>query len=145
MPDHTARAEHAAVQYASEGESPMTKRATMSSHTSRDAAEAVTIRMAVPGDAAALRRLAELDSAPASKPVPMLLAEVDGELRAALPLEGGRAIADPFRRTAELVAILTERARQLAPPRARRTARRWRPFPAPTAAPPTRAWATRWE
>jgi hypothetical protein len=121
----------------------MKARATMSSHTSRDAAETVTIRMAVPADAGALRRLAELDSAPAPEPVPMLVAEVDGELRAALPFDGGRAIADPFRRTAELVAILAERARQLARPPARWPARRWRPFPAPTPAPPTRAWATR--
>jgi hypothetical protein len=123
----------------------MKPRARMSSHRSRDAAEAVTIRMAVPADAAALRRLAELDSARAPDPVPMLLAEVDGELRAALPLDGERAIADPFRRTAELVAILAERARQLAPPPARWAARRWRPLSAPRPASPAGAWATRWE
>jgi hypothetical protein len=110
--------------------------AMMSAHDSGDATEAVTIRMAVLADAAALRRLAELDSAPAPKPVPMLVAEVDGELRAALPLDGGRAIADPFRRTAEVVAILSERARQLARPTRRRTGRRWRPFSAPTPVPP---------
>jgi hypothetical protein len=110
--------------------------ATTSSHDSGDRAEAVTIRMAVPADAAALRRLAELDSAPAPKPVPMLVAEVHGELRAALPLDGGPPIADPFRRTAEVVTILSERARQLARPTRRRTRRRWRPFSAPTPVPP---------
>ena len=91
----------------------------------RDSAETVTIRMAVAADGAALVRLAQLDSAPPPASHSMLVAEVAGELRAALPLDGGRAIADPFRPTAELIAILVERARQLAPPPARRLAR-WR-------------------
>ena len=99
--------------------------AMVRSHTWRNAAETVTIRMALPADAEALGRLAQLDSAPPPAPVPMLVAEVGGELRAALPLDGGPAIADPFRRTAELVALLAERTRQLAPP-PRRAARRWR-------------------
>ena len=87
--------------------------------------ETLTIRMAVSADAEALRRLAQLDSAPAPALAPMLIAEVAGELRAAVPLYGGRAIADPFRPTAELVALLTKRTRQIAPPR-RRPARRLR-------------------
>jgi hypothetical protein len=99
--------------------------ATIPSHSSRNPAEALTIRMAVSADAAALGRLAQLDSAPAPEPVPMLVAEVEGELRAALPLDGGPAIADPFQRTAELVAMLVARARQLEPPAPRGAARRW--------------------
>jgi hypothetical protein len=115
----------------------MNPTATTPSRTSRDPAETLTIRMAVPADAEALGRLAQLDSAPPPA-VPMLVAEVGGELRAALPLDGGPAIADPFRRTAELIAILAERTRQLEPP-PRRAARRWRlpraerPAPAPLA------------
>ncbi len=89
--------------------------------------ETLTIRMAVPADAEALRCLAQLDSAPAPGPAPMLVAEVAGELRAAVPLYGGREIADPFHPTAELVALLTERTRQLAPPRRRPARRLWRP------------------
>ncbi len=102
---------------------------TIPSHPSQNPAETVTIRMAVPADAEALGRLAQLDSVPLPAPVPMLVAEVGGELRAALPLNGGPAIADPFRRTVDLVAILAARKRQLAPspPRA---AHRWRvPLP----------------
>ena len=84
--------------------------------------ETLTIRMASSADAEPLRRLAQLDSAPTPVPAPMLIAEVAGELRAAVPLYGGRAIADPFQPTAELVALLTERTRQIAPAR-RRAAR----------------------
>jgi hypothetical protein len=113
--------------------------ATIPSPTSPDPAEALTIRMAVSADAEALGRLAQLDSAPPPASVPMLVAEVGGELRAALPLGGGPAIADPFRRTAEIVAILADRARQLAPLPPRRAARRWRPLHAPRPAPAPRA------
>src|SRR5919108_446335 len=56
--------------------------------------EALTIRMAVPADADALGRLAQLDSAPPLVPAPLLVAEVDGELRAALP-HGATELALP--------------------------------------------------
>jgi hypothetical protein len=108
------------------------------SHASDDPAATLTIRMAVPADAEALRRLAQLDSAPPPAPVPLLVAEVGGELRAALRVDGGGAIADPFRPTAELVALLAARARQLAPP-PRRAARLWRLPHAPRPAPASRA------
>jgi hypothetical protein len=41
------------------------------------------------------------------------VAEVSGEVVAALPLDGSRALADPFRRTKHLVAMLELRAQQL--------------------------------
>jgi hypothetical protein len=65
----------------------------------------ITIRPAYADDAAAIHRLAALDSAqpPAS---PLLLAEVDGELRAAVAVHDGTAIADPFFPTVELVTLL---------------------------------------
>jgi hypothetical protein len=72
----------------------------------------VTLRFAAAADGARLRRLAELDSAaPPSEPA--LVAEIDGRLRAALPLDGGPAISDPFHRGAELVELLRLRAVQL--------------------------------
>jgi hypothetical protein len=73
----------------------------------------ITIRFAYPDDAAALRRLAALDSQP-MPPGPLLVAEVTGELWAAVSVTGApRAIADPFNHTAELVALLHERADRL--------------------------------
>ena len=79
----------------------------------------VTIRPAFPDDAAALERLAQLDSAvvPAGA---LLIAEVDGEVAAALAIGDDSAIADPFRPTAALVALLAQRARQLRGPVRRR-------------------------
>src|SRR3954452_13013819 len=74
--------------------------------------EGVTIRRASADDERALVRLAQLDS---QRPVggEMLLAEMAGELRAAVPIAGGRAIADPFFPTASLVSLLTVRAAQV--------------------------------
>lgn len=72
----------------------------------------ITIRVAEAGDAAALRRLAALDSAPAPRGA-ALVAEVDGAPLAALLLAAGRIVADPFRLTAELGDLLQLRAAQL--------------------------------
>jgi hypothetical protein len=72
----------------------------------------VTLRYAAAADAARLRELAELDSAEAPLG-PALVAEIDGRLRAALPLDGGAPIADPFHRGTELIELLRLRAGQL--------------------------------
>lgn len=58
-------------------------------------------------------RLAALDSATVPPP-PLLVAEVDGELRAAVSLHDGRAIADPFTRTAHLLDVLRTRIASVA-------------------------------
>jgi hypothetical protein len=72
----------------------------------------VTIRIAQPADARALHTLAQLDSRDALNGY-VLVAEVAGELRAALAVSDGTAIADPFRPTAAIVSLLALRARQL--------------------------------
>src|SRR5262245_48387435 len=79
--------------------------------------DAVTIRRARPDDATALAQLAALDSA-APLDGEVLVAEVGGELWAALALDGGRMISDPFRRAAEARALLRLRAELLRRPRA---------------------------
>jgi hypothetical protein len=73
--------------------------------------EPVTITHSTEADSPKVWRLAALDDrrAPAG---PALLAYVDGELRAAVGLVDGQAIADPFHPTAELVKILRFQARQ---------------------------------
>lgn len=72
----------------------------------------LTLRYAVAADAEALDRLAQLDSRRAPRGL-VLVAEVGGELWAAISLDDHHAVADPFRPTGELVALLVERARQL--------------------------------
>ena len=72
----------------------------------------VTMRRAQRDDAAALARLAALDCGriPAGD---LLVAEVDGELWAAVSVGCDGAIADPFRPSAGIVRLLRMRAAQL--------------------------------
>jgi hypothetical protein len=72
----------------------------------------VTVRRSHAGDESALARLAVLDSASPPRG-PALIAEADSRMLAALPVGSGRAIADPFEPTAELVALLELRRRQI--------------------------------
>jgi hypothetical protein len=65
----------------------------------------ITIREANNSDVFALRRLAALDSRPALRGS-ALVAEEHGELRAAIDVDSGRVIANPFAPTAELVDML---------------------------------------
>ncbi|MEA2126782.1 MAG: hypothetical protein QOI80_3564 [Solirubrobacteraceae bacterium] len=69
----------------------------------------ITIRTSRSADAPELQRLAALDSQrlPAGD---LLVAEVCGQLVAAYAPEASRAIADPFRRTADVVELLKVRA-----------------------------------
>ena len=71
--------------------------------------ESVTIRPAYADDLAALARLAALDSA-AVPAAPILLAEVDEQLRAVLLFTDQSVIADPFFLTQHLVALLRTHA-----------------------------------
>jgi hypothetical protein len=84
--------------------------------------EPIIIRRSTDEDRLAIAELAALDSRRAPQRE-ALLAFIGTELRAALPLDGGEPIADPFHHTAELVDLLRVRAPQ-APQRRHRRARR---------------------
>ena len=102
----------------------------------RDSDDRVWVRLAVPGDAGALLRLAALDSQPLPDG-PKLVADLGGELVAAVPLSGGSVIADPFRPTADLVELMRLRAAQLTG--AKRRVRRFLPSLARGSSRPARA------
>jgi hypothetical protein len=80
--------------------------------------ETIVIRSASPADSDALDRLAALEGV---RPLEgeRLVAIIDGELVAAVEMDSGQAVADPFRRSAAAVEML------------RLQARRERPLPAP--------------
>jgi hypothetical protein len=65
----------------------------------------ITFRPSTDSDAPVLLRLAELDSA---RPIhgEVFLAEHEGHALAAVSVDEGRAIADPFEPTAEVVDLL---------------------------------------
>ena len=75
--------------------------------------DTILIRRSDESDAGRLRRLARLDDK-----VPhagrALVAEVDGELRAALPLDGGPGFADPFAESGHALDLLRAHAAALA-------------------------------
>ena len=80
--------------------------------TVKPVAPQVAIRGATAADEATIARLAALDSAavPAGE---SLIAEVNGEAVAAIEIATQATVADPFRRTAGAVELLTERAIRL--------------------------------
>jgi hypothetical protein len=73
----------------------------------------ISIRAATHGDGQTLARLAALDSAPVPFG-PVMIAEVDGQPRAALAVADDRVIGDPFVRTAGLAELLRVHARATA-------------------------------
>jgi hypothetical protein len=101
----------------------------------------VTLRLATCNDEEALARLAALYDRQLPSG-PLLLAEVDGELQAALTLTGARELMEPYRPAAGLVELLAVRAEQLRDqktaaeladpdPTTRRTPGGWRPVAHP--------------
>jgi hypothetical protein len=80
-------------------------------HKEAEMGNEITIRQSTDADLQEVARLAELDSR--RRPVgDVLLAFVDDELRAAVDLDSGEAVADPFHPTAELVELLRMSAGQ---------------------------------
>ena len=78
-------------------------------------APTVALRLAEHDEAAAIRRLAALDDAPALEG-PVLLAVMDGEPVAALSLLDRRVVANPFLPTRDLVELLRLRAEHISGP-----------------------------
>ena len=73
---------------------------------------AITIRPLGQGDEEAVARLAELEARPVPHG-PILLAEVDGRIEAAIGLDGCETIANPFSESRAAVTLLHVRAVQL--------------------------------
>lgn len=86
------------------------------------AADAIVVRMLGDADREDLARIAGRDSALVPESSALLGAEVDGRLLAALSLDDGAVVADPFRPSSAAVELLRLRARQLGGhvPKARR-------------------------
>lgn len=84
---------------------------------------AITIRPGYADDDLAISQLAALDSAETVPSRPLLLAEVDGQLRVALSLRDGSSIADPFFPTAAILTMLRGHVRA-----SRRKRRRSKPL-----------------
>ncbi len=86
------------------------------------APEPIEVRLLGEADRAPIERLAARDSASAP-PGKLLGAEVAGALVAALSLDDGSLIADPFRPTRPAIELLRLRAAQLGPGERRRRLR----------------------
>jgi hypothetical protein len=80
-----------------------------SDHLCMTSSASLTLRHATAADERSLKRLAALDSSrvPAGE---LLVAELDGRLVAALSVDTGAAIADPFEHTATIVDSLRAQA-----------------------------------
>jgi hypothetical protein len=72
----------------------------------------ISIRLAGRDEDAAIERLAQLTECPAPTGR-TLIAEIDGEVVAALPLGGRQALVDPFKPSSEVRQLLALRAEQL--------------------------------
>jgi hypothetical protein len=77
----------------------------MDPHRRRSWARPITLRLATDADAEALRHLAQLETR-ALPTGPFLVASRDGAIEAAISVSTGDELANPFRRTAELSALL---------------------------------------
>lgn len=86
--------------------------------------EGIAVRMLGDVDRSELERVAEVDSAVVPGGARVLGAEVDGRLVAAVSLDSGAVIADPFRPSSAAIELLRLRARQLDGEKAPRR-RRW--------------------
>jgi len=102
---------------AQRGRRPQTIEGPIQRRESQDAP--LTIRHAVATDLSALERLAALDSRrlPSGE---LFVAEIAGRLRAAVSVDTGAVIADPFEHTAAIVDVLRLHASAVLPAAPRR-------------------------
>jgi hypothetical protein len=84
--------------------------------------EPVSLRLCRVHDDPALERLAQLEGT-RIRSGRYVIAEINGTIVAAQPLDGGTPIADPFRKTGQILPLLQLRVEQLAGPTGRHT--RW--------------------
>ena len=91
----------------------MSRRSNRSTSSRLGGYHSVAVRLARPEDEGAIRRIASLDGKKAPSG-PLLVAEADNEVIAALSIASGEAVADPFRWTSDVVALMEMRAEQLA-------------------------------
>jgi hypothetical protein len=105
---------------------------TIPGRVSQDAP--LTIRHATAADFAALERLAALDSRriPAGE---LFVAEAEGRLLAAMSLDTGAVIADPFEQTASIVEVLRAHTSAVRPAAPRPVVVADAPVPAATSLP----------
>ena len=85
----------------------------------------ITIRPAQAGDRSGLLKLAQRDTAPLPDG-DLLVAAEQGEIRAAISIDDGTTVADPFHRTGELVRMLKLQLAQLREGAPRRAYSGWR-------------------
>jgi hypothetical protein len=85
-------------------------------HVPMTSTASITIRHATAADEADLTRVAALDSSrvPSGE---LLVAELDGRVVAALSIDTGAAVADPFEHTASIVDSMRAQARESRAPR----------------------------
>jgi hypothetical protein len=101
------------------------ERFRVSSGVGQSGTPGLEIRHARSRDADVVWRLAALDEEAALEG-PVLLASLDGRPVAALSLDDGRVVADPFVATVQAVSLLRARADQLTHAKGRRRWLRWR-------------------
>jgi hypothetical protein len=89
--------------------------------------QVLALRLAQAADEGPLKRLAELDEQP-DLSGELLLAWLGSELVAAISVDDGRVIADPFVATSDAISVLELRAHQLVGRAVRRKANWWRRF-----------------
>jgi hypothetical protein len=85
----------------------------------------ITIRSAGESDAEAIKRLAQLEGVRPPEG-DLLVADVDGEVWAAIELDGGVLVADPFQPSGDIAELLHLRFERLSSAARRRGLLRWR-------------------